>query len=159
MGVEIDVRRGTREDMKDVLRLIAELALYEKCASEAVLTVEQLQEDGFDKNLFETFVAQIDGVTVGFALYYKRYSTWKGMTLYLEDLYISEDHRRKGVGFVLFDAVARRAKEVKATRLEWQVLDWNEIAINFYKSKLDAEMDSTWINCRFDEKRIQAWGS
>ena len=154
---EVAVRSGERSDMAAVVGLIKELAIYENAEEEAVLTPEQLEADGFEKNLFETFVAEVEGTVVGFALFYKRYSTWKGMTIYLEDLYISEKHRRAGIGYKLFDAVAKRAQALQATRLEWQVFDWNQSAIDFYVKKLDSEMDRTWINCRLDQKRIQEW--
>ncbi|KAJ9472656.1 N-acetyltransferase ats1 [Diplonema papillatum] len=154
---EIIVRSAQRADMEAVHGLIKGLAIFEKAGDEVTVTSAQLEEDGFDKGLFKAFVAEEGGALIGFALCYPRYSTWKGHTLYLEDFYVEEAHRRSGLGFKLFDAVAKLAKEMKAKRLEWQVLEWNEPAISFYTKKLNAELSKEWINCTLDEKRISEW--
>ena len=153
------VEAGTPADMQAIRDLIVELAVYEKEEQEVEVTAEQLVRDGFEHKLFSTFVAKeaSSGKVVGFALYYKRYSTWKGMTLYLEDLYITEAHRRNGVGLLLFDALVKVCKAEDAGRLEWQCLEWNELAIGFYKSKVKALIDPAWLNCKLDKKLIQEW--
>lgn len=131
--------------MERVLELITELAIYEHAEEQVENTVEQLIEDGFGANpTFECVVAETDHI-VGFALFYTSYSTWKGNCLYLEDLLVTESMRRHGVGKLLFDYVLDQAKERGAKRFEWQVLEWNEPAINFYK-KYDADLDPEWIN-------------
>lgn len=139
------IRKATPEDMPKVLELITELAVYENAAEQVENTVEQLTEDGFGANpVFECIVAEEETV-VGFALFYTSYSTWKGTCLYLEDLLVTESKRRAGIGKLLFDEVLQVAKDRGAKRFEWQVLDWNEPAINFYK-KYNADLDPEWIN-------------
>ncbi|NNC83514.1 MAG: GNAT family N-acetyltransferase [Flavobacteriales bacterium] len=134
--------------MGDVLGLIRELARFEKAEDQVSLTVEDLQKDGFGKTKrFQCLVSTLDSKVVGMALFYERYSTWKGATLYLEDLVVTESHRGRGIGNELFHAVLHRAQRGGYKRLEWQVLDWNEKAIGFY-SELGAEFDQDWINCR-----------
>lgn len=142
------IRSAVAEDMEDVLRLINELATYEKANHEVINTVDQLINDGFGENpVFKCNVAEVDGKVVGFTLWYISYSTWKGRCLYLEDFIVTEEYRGKGVGKLLFEALHKKAIEMNASRFEWQVLDWNLPAIAFYK-KYKAEMDSTWINCK-----------
>lgn len=146
--VRISVRKALKSDMPAVLDLIKELALYENAPEQVFNTVEQLEEDGFGTNsTFECLVAEIENNVVGFALFFTTYSTWKGNCLYLEDICVKENLRRKGIGKKLFDAVLQIAKERKMKRLSWQVLDWNESAISFYK-KYQTEFDNSWINCR-----------
>lgn len=143
---EIIVRDATASDMKSVHGLITELAIYEKAADQVVNTVEQLVIDGFGPSkLFDCIVATHHGVVVGFALYYTSYSTWKGACLYLEDFLVTESMRGKGIGKLLFEKVYQIAKEKQVGRFEWQVLDWNEPAINFYK-KYNAILDPEWLN-------------
>ena len=132
--------------MSAVLELIKELAEYEHALDQVDNTVQQLQEDGFGaKPTFECYVAEDNAQIVGFALFYTSYSTWKGNCLYLEDLLVTNSYRRKGVGKLLFDRVLQTAKDRGAGRFEWQVLEWNEPAINFYK-KYHADLDPEWIN-------------
>lgn len=145
---KVHLRKAQSSDMEAVLSLIKELAVYENAGHEVTNTVANLIEDGFgDQPIFKCIVATNDNVVIGFALYYTSYSTWKGKCLYLEDFLVTEAWRRKGVGKLLFDEVFRIAKETKARRFEWQVLDWNQPAINFYK-KYEANLDETWINCK-----------
>lgn len=134
--------------MAAVLLLIKELAIYENAAAEVAISTSTLQEDGFG-NLpaFECIVADSTDEIVGFALYFQKYSTWKGKSIFLEDLCVTESFRRRGVGKMLFDEVLKIAKERKAKRLDWQVLDWNTPAIEFYK-KYNAELDTSWVNGR-----------
>ena len=134
--------------MSCVLDLINELAIYENAADEVTNSVENLINDGFGKNkVFNCIVAEAESKIIGFALYYTSYSTWKGRCLYLEDFLVTEQWRRKGIGKLLFDRIHEIAKEEKVKRFEWQVLDWNQPAINFYK-KYNANLDETWINCK-----------
>lgn len=142
------IRPAVVEDMIAVHHLIRELAIYEKAEHEAVLTAQQLAQDGFGVSpLFRCLVAESNQQVIGFALFYNKYSTWKGHCIYLEDLLVTEKHRRDGVGSKLFEEVMKIAKSEKAKRFEWQVLEWNEPAINFYK-KYEATLDAEWINCR-----------
>lgn len=143
---QISVRFATPEDMPVVLDLIKELAAYEQAASEVKNSSAQLIKDGFGNNpAFECVVAERESEVVGFALFFTSYSTWKGKCLYLEDLCVKESLRRNGVGKKLFDFVLQLAKDRKMKRLSWQVLDWNESAISFYK-KYDTVLDPDWIN-------------
>jgi GNAT superfamily N-acetyltransferase len=153
----MQIREGKREDLPQVLELIKELALYEKAPHEVDNTEERMLEDGFgDKPVFEFFVAEADNKIVGIAIYFYSYSTWKGKCIYLEDLIVTESYRGKGLGKALFDKVVEKAKEVDARRVSWQVLDWNEPAINFYKS-LDAVLDPEWINCKLTKEQIKKY--
>lgn len=140
------IRKASPEDMPRVLELIHELAIYEKAEKQVTNTLEQLTADGFgDHPKFECAVAEIENEVVGFALWYTSYSTWKGSCLYLEDLLVTEKKRRSGIGKMLFDYVLEIAKKRGAKRFEWQVLEWNEPAISFYK-KYNADLDPEWIN-------------
>ncbi len=149
------VRKGKINDIPSVLDLIKELAHYEKAPGEVEVTVEQMQRWGFGEDaVFEFFVAEIDSKIVGIALYYYKYSTWKGKCLFLEDIIVTEKERGKGYGKMLFEAVAREAKEKRVKRMEWQVLNWNKPAIEFYK-KYPSRFDEEWINCKLIFEDIQ----
>ncbi|WP_162428265.1 GNAT family N-acetyltransferase [Pontibacter pudoricolor] len=151
----IDIRKGTIDDLPQVLQLIQELAEYEKAPNEVTNTLEDMQRDGFgERPIFEFFVAEDQEAIVGIALYYTAYSTWKGRTIYLEDLVVTERLRRGGIGKKLFDVVAEEAKRLGAKRFRWQVLEWNEPAIAFYK-KIGADLDGEWMNCTMTEQQIQ----
>ena len=145
----IDIRKATPEDMKDVLGLIQELADYENAPTEVINTEAQLIKDGFGENkVFDCLVATaLNAEIIGMAIFYTGYSTWKGKTLYLEDFLVKQAYRKDGVGQLLFNAVIAEAKRRKVNRMDWQVLDWNEPAINFYK-KNNALLDPEWINGR-----------
>ncbi len=146
-SMEIKIRRATRGDCPRLLELITELAIYEKAPDDVTVTLEHFTESGFGKNpVWWTFVAEVNGTIQGFALYYIRYSTWKGQAMYLEDIIVTESMRGKKIGKLLFDRLIEEAKEKKFNRIIWQVLDWNEPAINFYK-KYKAEFDGGWLNC------------
>ncbi|MEQ8237599.1 MAG: GNAT family N-acetyltransferase [Cyclobacteriaceae bacterium] len=141
------IRKGKIEDLPRVLELIHELAVYEKAPQEVINTVEQMKIDGFGENpIFGFIVAEIDGVIQGTAIYYWRYSTWKGKRIYLEDLIVTEAQRGLGFGKELFEEVIAIGKQSGASGMMWQVLDWNEPAINFYK-KYNAKMEDEWLNC------------
>ena len=146
--MEIKIRKGEVEDIRAALGLIRELAEFEKAPLEVTVTESQMKEWGFGENpLFYFFVAENEGVIIGLALYYFKYSTWKGKCLFLEDIIVNEGFRRHGVGSQLFEAVYQVARELKVGRMEWQVLDWNESAIHFYK-KWDTVFDGEWLNCK-----------
>jgi len=152
--MNITIRKGTKTDLPQVHALIMELALYERAPDEVTNTLADMQEDGFgEKPVFEFLVAEAENKVVGLCLYYMAYSTWKGKMLFLEDLVVTETYRRYGVGKKLFNAFARRALELGAKRLKWQVLEWNEPAIAFYK-KLNANLDGEWVNCNMNEQEI-----
>ncbi len=143
----VHIRRAKKEDCPRLLELVTELAIYEKAPDDVTVTLEHFAESGFgDKPVWWAFVAEEDGVIQGFALYYIRYSTWKGQAMYLEDIIVTEAMRGKKIGKLLFDRLIEEAKEKKFNRIIWQVLKWNEPAINFYK-KYNAELDGEWFNC------------
>ena len=132
--------------MPQVIGLVNELALFEKASEEVINTAEQMKMDGFGNNpLFKCIVAESDSGILGFALYYYRYSTWKGKCLYLEDFYVKEDFRNFGIGKELFETIIKTAKHDNCKRINWQVLDWNEPAIKFYE-KYKAGFDKEWWN-------------
>lgn len=141
---KIAVREGRKEDLPAVLDLIKELAAYERAAQEVINTEAKLQED-FEAGRFKLWVAVDESDIVGMALCYERYSTWKGRCLYLEDIVVRELYRRCGIGSRLFSTLIEYAKAKGYYSLNWQVLDWNEPALNFYK-KWKAEIDTTWWN-------------
>ena len=148
MESTIRLREAQAEDMEAVHGLIYELALYEKEPEALTNTVEGLVRDGFgEEKCFDAIVVEDDDGVFGFALFYMKYSTWKGPCLYLEDFIVTEKKRGKGAGKILFERVLEIAKERGAKRFEWQVLDWNEPAINFYK-KYDVVLEDNWLNAR-----------
>lgn len=146
---------GRREDCAAVHRLICELAEYEKALNEVELTVAQLEEDAFGKNaITEIRVAEVDGRVVGAVLTYEKYSTWKGRSLHLEDIIVENAYRGHGIGTRLFAEIIELCKERKYGRLEWQVLDWNEPAIDFYK-KYNTTFLHEWLSCRLTANDIK----
>lgn len=143
------IRKGERNDIPAVFELIKELALYEKAPEQVTNTIAMMEEDGFGPHpVYGFFVAEKadTGQVIGTAIYYYRYSTWKGKRLYLEDYIVTEPERGKGAGKLLFERVMQQCLEDNCTGMMWQVLDWNEPAIRFYK-KYDSEFDEGWINC------------
>ena len=145
--MEISMRRAVKEDCNRILELVTELAIYEKAPKEVTVTLEHFEESGFGANpVWWAFVAEVDGVIQGFALWYVRFSTWKGQRMYLEDFYVSEDMRGQGLGKLLFEQLIAEAKAQGFNGIQWQVLEWNEPAINFYK-KYNAVFDGEWYNC------------
>lgn len=152
----VNIRSATRADMKAVHGLITELAVYEKEPEAVIISAEDLEHHGFEENRFDCFVAEESGTVIGMALFYERYSTWKGPTIHLEDLYIQPQHRGKGTGRLLFDRVVHEAKRRHAGRMEWTVLEWNEPAINFYKT-YNASLDPEWHLGTLNSEQIQSF--
>ena len=146
--MEIVVQKAVKEDCEAIMNLIQELAVYEKAPDEITVTMEHFIESGFgEKPVWDAFVAKENGIVKGFALYYIRYSTWKGQRMYLEDLLVTEDFRGRGIGKLLFDKLVEECKNKNHSGLVWQVLDWNEPAINFYKKFEGVKFDGEWVNC------------
>ena len=143
--------------MPAVLELIKELAVFEKEADAVVVTVEDLQRDGFGGlPMFDTLVAEVDRKIVGMALFYHRYSTWKGRTIHLEDLIVTQEMRGLGVGIALYKEVIFEGKRKNVRRIEWNVLDWNTPAIEFYE-KSGARVLKDWLVAQMDEGGIDAF--
>lgn len=152
----VQIREGRKDDLPRVLELVRELAEYERAPNEVTNTVAKMEMDGFGPNaVFGFFVAESDSSIVGLSLYYWRYSTWKGRRLYLEDIIVTDSHRGKGIGKQLFDQTMQKALDENCTGMMWQVLDWNEPAINFYKM-YGAKLDGEWINCHLESAQIRA---
>lgn len=151
--MELKIRRAERADCPRLLELIKELAHYERAPNEVTVSMEEFEASGFGENpVWGAFVGELNGEIVGMSLYYIRYSTWKGRRLYLEDLIVTEEVRGKGFGKVLLDHTIAFAKAEGYSGMMWQVLDWNEPAINFYK-KYDTTLDGEWINVSIDFKK------
>ncbi|MFH2094690.1 MAG: GNAT family N-acetyltransferase [Bacteroidota bacterium] len=156
---EILLRKAQREDIPGILAMIRELATYERAPEEVTITQEDLEKDGFGQHpVFEVILAEKNGSLLGMSFYYFSYSTWKGKALYLEDIVVREQFRGMGIGKILMDATIHRAAEINAKRMHWQVLEWNEPAINFYK-KYNAQIDPEWVNCRLKEEQIKRFRS
>lgn len=152
--MDIKIRKGYKEDLQAVLALVKELAAFEKAPNDVVVTIDDMENDGFGDNpIFKFYVAEVDGKVVGMALYYIKYSTWKGKCIFLEDIIVTEKYRRYKIGQQLFEAVVKKAKELKVRRVEWQVLDWNTPAIRFYE-KYDSIFMKEWLNYRLAEDGI-----
>ena len=146
----IKIRKGTKEDLPAVYDLIKELAIYEDGLDQVTNTIKKMEDDGFGEHpIYGLLVAESQEAIIGTAIYYYRYSTWKGKRMYLEDLIVTEEKRGEGAGKMLFDEVLAVGKRTKCTGMMWQVLDWNEPAINFYK-KYKTNFDGEWINCNID---------
>ena len=155
--MNLNIRFAVAEDCARLLELINELAVYEHAPEEVTVTLDHFIEAGFGENpVWKAFIAEVDQVIVGFALYYTRYSTWKGCRLYLEDFIVTEAFRGKGLGKILFEKVIEEAKNGNYSGMVWQVLDWNEPAINFY-NKYQAQLESGWLNAALAKEQIKAF--
>lgn len=158
----MNIRKGNPEDMESVLGLIQELAIFEKEPEAVVITVEDLVRDGFGENpLFHVFVAEIEDESsnkeiVGIALYYYRYSTWKGKTIHLEDLIVKEKMRGTGLGSALYAEIMRQGKKDNVRRVEWNVLDWNTPAVKFYENS-GAKILEEWRVVQMDEAGVNSF--
>ena len=147
---KITLRKAESIDIPLIFSLVKELAIYELANEEVTATLEDYEVNGFsEKPLFEAFLLFENDQLAGFALWYFRFSTWKGKRLYLEDLFVKSEFRSKGYGKLLMDAIIEEAKITNSKGLMWQVLDWNTTAIDFYK-KYEARFDSEWINVHID---------
>jgi GNAT superfamily N-acetyltransferase len=149
--MEIKIRKAIASDCENMMVLIRELAAFERAPDEVTVKLEHFIETGFGKNpVWHAFVASDaeddDEQIIGISLYYMRYSTWKGLKLYLEDLIVTEKFRGKGIGKKLFDCTVEEARKMKVNGMMWQVLDWNKPAIDFY-NKYGADISSEWLNC------------
>lgn len=147
---KITLRKAELIDIPLIISLVKELALFERAPEEVTATIADYEINGFSENpLFDAFILFENDQLVGFALWYFRFSTWKGKRLYLEDLFVKSEFRSKGYGKLLMEATIEEAKTTNSKGLMWQVLDWNSPAIEFYK-KYDARFDSEWINVHID---------
>ena len=149
------LRVAKKEDCPRLMELVNELALFERAPEEVTVSLEEFEDAGFGNNpVWKAFVAEDGGIIVGFALYYVRYSTWKGRRVYLEDLIVTEEYRSKGIGKLLFNQVIRETQELDYSGMVWQVLDWNEPAIKFY-NKYEANIEAGWLNASLAKEQIQ----
>ncbi|WP_367868447.1 N-acetyltransferase family protein [Pedobacter sp. WC2423] len=152
--MDIQLRFAVKEDCPRLLELINELAVYEKAPEEVTVTLAEFEEAGFGTQpVWKAFVAEDTTGILGFALYYTRYSTWKGCRLYLEDFIVTENQRGKGLGKILFERVMKEARDKNYNGMTWQVLDWNEPAINFY-NKYNAQIETGWLNASFSKDQL-----
>lgn len=151
------LRVATVEDCPRLMELVHELALFERAPDEVTVTLDEFIDAGFGaKPVWKAYVAEVDGLIVGFALYYIRYSTWKGCRLYLEDLIVTEAYRGRKIGKLLLDRLVVEAKELGFSGMVWQVLDWNEPAINFYK-KYEANLEAGWLNVSLSKEQLEKY--
>jgi GNAT superfamily N-acetyltransferase len=152
-----NLRVAKKEDCPRLLELVNELALFERAPEEVTVTLQEFEDAGFGaKPVWKAYVAEVDGIIVAMALYYVRYSTWKGCRLFLEDLIVTEEFRGKGIGKSLFDRIIVEAKELGFSGMVWQVLDWNEPALNFYK-KYEANLDAGWLNASLSKQQLSKY--
>lgn len=148
--MKIIIRKATAADCPQMLELISELARYEKAPDAVTVSMEEFVAAGFgDRLVWEAFIAEVDDRVVGISLFYIRYSTWKGRRLYLEDIVVTENMRGKGIGKLLFEETWKLCKDRQYSGMVWQVLEWNEPALNFYK-KYGATFDAEWINASME---------
>jgi len=155
--MDVNLRKAEPSDMTAVLSLIKELAAFENEPEAVEITEKQLREDGFGQTpSFQAIVAEINGKVIGMALFYYRYSTWKGRTIHLEDLIVNESYRNKGIGAKLYKEVLRYAQSHGLKRVEWNVLDWNKVAIDFYEST-GAKLLEGWRVVQMDEQALRKY--
>ena len=155
--MKVKIRKGLKSDLPSVLALIKELAEFEKAPDEVCVTLEELEEDGFGQHPYYWFiVAEYKEEIIGLSFYFIRYSTWKGRFLFLEDFVVKEDFRGQGVGAQLFEETIRIAQRLEVKGMVWQVLDWNEDAIRFYK-KYEASIQTEWLNGKLSKEQLNAF--
>ncbi|QWX83940.1 GNAT family N-acetyltransferase [Cellulophaga sp. HaHaR_3_176] len=153
--MKFSIREAQKKDMNQVLSLINELAVFEKEDNAVEVTLEDLIRDGFGANvLFHCFVGEVNNEIKGMALVYNRYSTWKGPIIHLEDLIVTESMRGTGMGTALLNEVVKYGHALGVKRINWEVIDWNESAINFYESK-GANVMRDWDVVQLDENGIK----
>lgn len=153
---DLTIRQGRRSDVPQVMALIRELATYEKAPDEVTNTEADMEKE-FDRSdpAFRLLVAEKGDTILGIAVFFVKYSTWKGRGLYLDDIVVKEQHRGKGIGSALFNELLNIVRNEGFRQLHWQVLDWNEPAINFYR-KYNATLDPEWINCKLEESQLKS---
>ncbi|MCC6383528.1 MAG: GNAT family N-acetyltransferase [Bacteroidia bacterium] len=152
--MSILIRKGRPEDLPEVYKLIQELAEFENAPEEVTNTVERMYEDGYGPNpCYSLLVAEENHIITGIAIYFIKYSTWKGRGLYLDDIVVAKEHRRKGIGRQLFNEVVCEAARLNAYTMHWQVLDWNNSAIEFYKRYL-CSFENDWVDCKLTRQQI-----
>jgi len=152
--MNITLRIAQKEDCPRLIELVNELALFEKAPEEVTVSLQEFEDSGFGNNpVWKAFVAVDNDVIIGFALYYIRFSTWKGRRVYLEDFIVTEEYRGKGVGKLLFERIIQETKELGYSGMVWQVLDWNEPAIAFYK-KYEANIEEGWLNASLSNEQV-----
>ena len=155
--MEAIIRKGEKKDLPGVLALIHELAEFEQAPDAVTNTVADMERDGFgDHPVFRFHVAESEGRIIGIAVYFVKYSTWKGKGFYLDDIVVTEKFRSRGIGKKLFDEFVKEAKKENAKQLHWQVLDWNKKAIKFYE-RLNARIEPEWWDCKMDEEGIMKY--
>ncbi len=148
----MNIRRAVREDCPRMLELVQELATFERAPNEVTVSLRHFEESGFGPNpVYWAFVAEENGFVAGFALYYIRYSTWKGQRMYLEDILVTETYRGRKIGQLLMNRLIEEAREKNLSGIAWQVLEWNESAIRFY-NKYKPAFDAEWVNCSIEFK-------
>ncbi len=148
--MNVTIRKAEVADCPQMLELIKELAAYEQAPDEVTVSMAEFMDAGFGNSpVWEAFVAEVEERIVGISLFYIRYSTWKGRRLYLEDIIVTEIMRGKGIGESLFDETVKLCRDRKYSGMVWQVLEWNEPAINFYR-KYRADFDNEWVNVSLD---------
>ena len=153
--MNIQIRKGQLSDLGPALDLVKELARFENAPAEVEVTLDEMRAWFENDRLFDFFVLEKNKTIIGLALYYYKYSTWKGKCLFLEDIIVTEPERKNGYGKLLFNEVVKVAKKEKVRRMEWQVLDWNKDAIAFYRT-YNSNFQGEWINCKLVDKQIQS---
>ena len=152
--MEITIRKASSKDVSAMMKLVHELAEFEKAPEEVLNTETQMLVEGFgERPAFEALLAEADGKVCGMSAYYYSYSTWKGRSIYIDDIIVSENYRGNGVGRALIEATIQVAKKEGVGKLHWQVLDWNKPAIKFY-AKYEPTFDAEWINCAISKERL-----
>jgi len=155
--MNISLRVAQKEDCPRLIELVNELAVFEKLPEEVTVSLQEFEDSGFGTNpVWKAFVAEDNNVIIGFALYYVRFSTWKGRRVYLEDFIVTEEYRGIGIGKLLFEQIIKETKELDYSGMVWQVLDWNEPAIKFY-NKYEATIEKGWLNASLSQEQISKY--